>query len=96
MIHFSEPIGGIMKSITIHGIDKPVYELLKSKALSDGLSMNKTIKMLLEKSLGVRPRDKNTNRGEFEKFCGIWSKADVNGFEKRTKALREIDHGDWQ
>ncbi len=85
-----------MKSITIHGIDEPLAELIKSKARSEGLSMNKTIKRLLEVSLGVKPRDKNAYRGEFEKFCGVWSKTDVNEFEKRTKALRVIDHEEWQ
>lgn len=84
-----------MKSITIHGIEKPVYELLKAKARSDGLSMNKTLKKILDEFLGVKPRHKDTNRNEFEKFCGIWSKADVTGFMKRTGALRKIDQGDW-
>lgn len=85
-----------MKSITIHGIDEPLAELIKSKARSEGLSMNKTIKKLLEECLGVKPCDRNTNRGEFEKFCGIWSKTDLNEFEKKTNALRKIDDEDWQ
>ena len=85
-----------MKSITIHGIEEPLAELIKSKAGSEGLSMNKTIKKLLEESLGVKPRHINTHRGEFEKFCGVWSKADVDEFENRTEAFRKIDHEDWQ
>jgi hypothetical protein len=32
-----------MKSITIHGIDDPLAELIKSKAQSEGLSINKTV-----------------------------------------------------
>ncbi len=85
-----------MKSITIHGVDNPVYELLKSRAREEGLSMNKTIKKLLEESLGVKPKDKQTHRDEFEKFCGIWSDADISEFEKRTEELRKTDPGDWQ
>jgi hypothetical protein len=85
-----------MKSITIHGVDNPVYELLKSRSREEGLSMNKTIKKLIEESLGVKPQDKHTHRDEFEKFCGIWSRADINGCEKRTGALRKVAPGDWQ
>ena len=42
-----------MKSITIHGIDDPLAGLIKSRAQSEGLSINKTVKKLLEESLGV-------------------------------------------
>ena len=37
-----------MKSITIHGVDKPLAELIKSKATSEGLSVNRTIKKIFE------------------------------------------------
>jgi len=36
-----------MKSISIHGIDEPLAEILKAKAAVEGLSMTKTIKKLL-------------------------------------------------
>ncbi len=32
-----------MKSITIHGIDEQLANLIKSKAESEGLSINKTV-----------------------------------------------------
>ncbi|MCP4627632.1 MAG: hypothetical protein GY850_29565 [bacterium] len=85
-----------MKSITIHGIDDPLAELLKSKAQTEGLSINKTVKKLLEESLGVTPRAKGINRGDFEEFCGIWSDSDLAEFEESTKDLKKIDHEDWK
>jgi hypothetical protein len=85
-----------MKSITIHGVDKPLAELIKSKATSEGLSVNRTIKKMLESALGVRPSLNHTNRREFEEFCGVWSKADLSEFEKNTAAIRKVDPGDWQ
>jgi hypothetical protein len=81
-----------MKSITIHGIDDPLAELIKSRALSEGLSINKTVKKLLEESLGVKPRAKGINRSEFEEFCGIWSDAELAEFEETTKDLGKINH----
>ena len=43
-----------MKSITIHGLDGKLYERIKEKAKRQGLSLNRTIKNLLEKSLGIK------------------------------------------
>ncbi len=85
-----------MKSITIHGIDDPLAELIKSKAQSEGLSVNKTVKKLLEESLGVKPRNKGINRSDFEEFCGIWSESEHTEFEDKTKDLRSVDYKDWQ
>jgi len=69
-----------MKSITIHGIDQPLADLIQSKARDEGLSVNKTVKKLLEEALGVKSRPKNSNRDHFEEFYGIWSKADQTEF----------------
>jgi hypothetical protein len=91
-----EQLGGKMKSITVHGIDEPLAKLIKSKAQSEGLSINKTIKKVLEEAFGVKPRHKSTNRSEFEEFCGLWSKSELDEFEHKTKALRKVDSEDWQ
>lgn len=85
-----------MKSITIHGVDKQLADLIKSKAESEGLSINKTIKKLLETSLGVKPQAEKKNLKDFKEFCGLWTKVDLNEFEKRTKDLRKIDEKDWR
>ncbi len=85
-----------MKSITIHGIDDPLAELIKSKAQSEGLSINKTVKKLLEESLGVKPRNKGINRSDFEEFFGIWSESERIEFEDRTDELRNVNYEDWQ
>ena len=85
-----------MKSITIHGVDKQLADLIKSKAESEGLSINKTIKKLLETSLGVKPQTERKNLKDFKKFCGLWTKVDLDEFEKRTEDFRKIDEKDWR
>jgi len=45
-----------MKSITIHGLDGPLDTLIREKARKQQLSLNKTIKLLLEESLGLTGR----------------------------------------
>ncbi len=84
-----------MKSITIHGIDEPLVKLIKSRAKEEGLSINQTIKNILEASLGVKPRNYLDNIERFEEFCGIWSKKELSEFEKKTKMLRRVDPEDW-
>lgn len=85
-----------MKSITIHGIDEPLEKLIKSKARSEGLSVNKTVKKLLEISLGVKPAGNDMHKGDFYEFCGIWKDEDLAEFEDYTKDLRQIQPEDWQ
>jgi len=84
-----------MKSITIHGIDNPLAELIKSKALSQGLSVNKTVKKILEESLGVKPQTIAKRRTDFEEFSGIWSDLELAEFQEKTKDLSSINHEDW-
>jgi hypothetical protein len=85
-----------MKSITIHGIDEPLAGLIKSKAHAEGMSINKTIKKVLEEAFGIKPRHKNINRSDLEEFCGLWSESDLIEFEQKTQDLRKIDPEDWQ
>ena len=85
-----------MKSITIHGVDDQLNDLIKSKAESEGLSINKTVKKLLETSLGVKPQTEKKNLDDFKEFCGLWTKADLDEFEEKTADLRKTDKRDWQ
>ena len=85
-----------MKSITIHGVDDQLNDLIKSKAESEGLSINKTVKKLLETSLGVKPQPEKKNFDDFKEFCGLWTKADLDEFEDKTADLRKTDKKDWQ
>ena len=85
-----------MKSITLHKIDGPLAELIKAKARSEGLSINKTVKKILEESLGVKPRPMGAFRDDFEEFIGIWSEMDLASFNAKTEAFSKIDPDDWQ
>lgn len=86
----------IMKSMTIHGIDKQLADLIKAKAQSEGLSINKTIKQILEAALGIKPPPQNKNMEDFKEFCGIWNETDLSEFEEKTEDTRAVDLGDWQ
>jgi hypothetical protein len=85
-----------MKSITIHGMDAKLYERIKEKAKCQGLSLNKTIKNLLEMSLGTNDNKSGDHHEDFVEFCGVWSEKETHEFEKATEDFRKIDTGDWQ
>lgn len=85
-----------MKSITIHGVDKQLAELIKSRAESEGLSVNKTIKKLLETSLGIKPQADKKNLNDFKEFCGLWTDEDLTEFQEKTSDMRKINKKDWR
>jgi hypothetical protein len=85
-----------MKSMTIHDLDDSLEALIEEKAREQGLSLNKTVKMLLREALGLAPGGNGGKKADFTEFCGVWSKADEAEFEKNTRDLRKVDARDWQ
>lgn len=85
-----------MKSMTIHGIDDQLAKLIKARAKAEGLSVNKTLKKLLEISLGVKPQPEKKNLKDFKEFSGVWDEEDLSEFEENTSSSRTIDPEDWQ
>jgi hypothetical protein len=84
-----------MKSITIHGIDKETEKLIKKRAKSEGKSVNKIVKGLLGKALGVE-KAKNDNREEFLDLSGIWTEEEEIHFFQSVKDLEQIHPEDWK
>ena len=85
-----------MKSITIHDLDDSLEAMIQEKAREEGLSLNKTVKKLLRKALGLEQGGNGDRKADFVEFCGGWSKADAAEFERNTKDFRKIDSQDWQ
>ncbi len=84
-----------MKSMTIHGIDDPLDKRIREKAKSHGLSLNKTIKKLLNESLGIQPGNENDHKKEFIDLFGIWSESDEKDFNRTLKDFDKVDPEDW-
>jgi len=84
-----------MKSITIHGLDETMDKLIRQRAQSHEMSLNKTIKQLLRKSLGLA--QKRAEKRDFSKFFGIWSKKEADEFDKIiNEEFENIDEEDWK
>ncbi len=85
-----------MKSLTIHGLDEVLEKLIREKAESEGLSLNKTIKKILCEALGVKPTPSGSHWKDFEEFSGIWSSKKRDEFLSATGDFDEIDPADWK
>ena len=83
-----------MKSITVHGMDEELDRRLRDKAEAEGKSLNKTIKGLLEESLGVRPA--RNRREEFRELFGSWSTEEREQFDRATEDFGVVNAEDWQ
>ncbi len=84
-----------MKSITIHGIDKETEKLIKKRAKSEDTSVNRIVKALLAKALGI-DKDRQDNREEFIDLCGIWTEDDEKDFFEAIKDLEQVHPEDWK
>jgi hypothetical protein len=83
-----------MKTISLHGVDAPLNEKIKEKARQMGLSVNKTVKKLLENSLGLSKNKVKEDR--FKDLCGVWSDKDAEEFRTNTEEFRKTDPEDWK
>jgi len=72
----------VKKSITIHDLEETLDRLIREKAKSLNLSLDKTVKMLLKDSLvsGSAVKQIEKRRKEFQDLFGAWSEADADEF----------------
>jgi hypothetical protein len=84
-----------MKSITIHGVDKETEKLIKKRAKLEDKSVNKIVKGLLAKALGI-DRETYDNREEFQDLFGLWTEYEEKHFFEAIKGLEQIHPEDWK
>jgi hypothetical protein len=84
-----------MKSITIHGIDKETEKLIRERTKSSGTSVNKIVKELLAKALGLG-KEKPDHREEFLDLFGLWTEDDEKEFRDALRDFEAVDPKDWK
>jgi len=85
-----------VKSITIHGIDDITSNQLQIAAEKLGLSLNKTIKKIIQEALGIKPAEISSRKKDFEEFCGLWNNDDLKEFNEAVEPLRQVNSEDWK
>ncbi len=84
-----------MKSITIHGLDDQLSKKISEKSQREGLSQNRTIKILLQKALGLSPQNAVDNSDAFSEFVGLWSQKEADAFDAAIADFEVIQQEDW-
>lgn len=84
-----------MKSITIHGVEEDIAKLIKKRAREEDTSVNKIVKRLLAKALGING-DRKDNREEFQDLFGIWKEEDEKRFFEAIRDLEQVHPEDWK
>ena len=79
-------------NITIHGIDASVYRRIEDRAKREGASLNRTIKAILEESLGATTRGK-TN--PFADLCGTLPADEAALLLAAEQDFERIDPENW-
>ncbi|MCB1193302.1 MAG: hypothetical protein H7A23_14615 [Leptospiraceae bacterium] len=85
-----------MKSITIHNLDDSLYLLIREKSKKQGISLNKTIQILLKQALGLDSKPSYNNGDYFLDLFGVWSPKDAEDFQKGIQEFSEINELDWK
>lgn len=85
-----------MTSLSIHGLDQRLALKIKEKATTSGMSINRTVKSLLEQALGIRPCETELYRKDFEDLCGIWSDSEMKDFESAVSDLGRTEKSEWE
>ncbi|MCJ7578981.1 MAG: hypothetical protein MUP98_00425 [Candidatus Aminicenantes bacterium] len=85
-----------MNSITIHSLDDELDKEIREKAKNQGTSLNKTIKRLLEKALGLKSTKELNRKDEFMDLFGVWSEKDYLEFTESTEDFNIVDPEDWK
>ncbi|MEM7549322.1 MAG: hypothetical protein AAF363_06605 [Bacteroidota bacterium] len=83
-----------MKSITLHNLDDKTVELIEKKSIETGLSLNKTIKLVLKGALGITEPDQK--KEDFTEFLGLWDEKEFAEFNKATSDFEKVDPSDWK
>lgn len=84
-----------MKSISIHGIDKETEKKIGERAKKEGKSVNKVVKELIAKALGLGERLPD-NRDEFKELCGAWTEKEAAEFMEAVADLDAVNAKDWK
>jgi hypothetical protein len=87
-----------MKQITLRSIPGEVEKTVRKEAERKGVSLNKAIISLLERSVGTKvpEKKKRVMYDDLDHLAGLWSREEAASFDKTLKAQRKVDAELWK
>jgi hypothetical protein len=88
---------GMMKAITIRGVEPEVANKLKQMATIQGKSVNQLILEILEKNLGLKKDRKYSKKyDDLDHLFGKWDEDEFNRISGKLNQERQIDRELWE
>ena len=78
-----------MKTMTIRNVSTELSAALEAERRRRGLSLNRTVLMLMQEALGVSAGGSRSNG--LRRLAGSWSDDDFREFEQAIAPLSEVD-----
>ena len=89
--------GGLMKAVTIRGVEPEVAEKLKSTAAQEGKSINQLTLDLIKAGLGLKKTKKYSREyDDLDHLFGRWSDDEYKDIQGKIDQGRRIDPELWQ
>jgi hypothetical protein len=87
-----------MKQITLRSIPDAVKKTVQKEAARKGVSLNKAIISLLERTVGTKAQEKKKRvlYDDLDHLAGLWSREEAAEFDKNLKAQRKVDPELWK
>ncbi len=87
---------GIMRSISIRGVDDQLAALLKQEALASNKSVNQLVLETLKKHVGLEKKKLFTQQyHDIDYLFGKWSKDEFDKIQGKIDTERQIDKELW-
>lgn len=85
-----------MKAITLRNLPDAVTRLIRRKAATEGISLNRAVIKVLEERFGVGAPLPEPRHHELDELAGSWSDEEAQAFDHALAAQRAIDPELWK
>jgi len=84
-----------MKPITLRNLPDDVARIIRQRAATDGLSLNRAVITALQEFLGAA-RPAAQRHHDLDDLAGVWSAEEARAFDRALAAQRAIDPELWR
>lgn len=84
-----------MSQLTIRQLPPEVEAAIKKGSHERGISLNKAVILLLERSIGLH-RSRSSKNFDLDRFCGLWTSEQADEFDQAVAEFEELDKELWK
>jgi hypothetical protein len=86
-----------LKQITLRGLSEPLAGLIRKKSEREGLSLNRSIVLMLEEAAGLGvARHGRKRHHDLDHLAGAWKREEAEEFDADLAAQRRVEEDLWK